>query len=89
MISVGSLISVDIGENIGRYWEKSLNSGHFYSLISGSHGPNTVLTVVQASHTSVEHVAKNVIIILCELVPSTSDQLVDHQQNPLTVISGL
>ena len=28
------------------------------------------------------------IIILCELVPSTSEQLVDHQQKPLMVISG-
>ena len=29
-----------------------------------------------------------IIIILCELVASTSDQYVDHQQKPLTVVSG-
>ncbi len=35
------------------------------------------------------YIVAKIIVILCELVPSTSDQLVDHQQKPLTVISGL
>ncbi len=34
-------------------------------------------------------VVKIIIVILSELVPATLDQLVDLQQKPLTVISGL
>ncbi len=35
------------------------------------------------------YIVKIVILILCELVHSTSDQLVDHQQMPLYFISVL
>ena len=40
-------------------------------------------------HTSGLWAQRASTVILCELVSSTSDQLVDHQQKPLTVILEL
>ncbi len=50
--------------------------------------PSVCVSVCEHSHAGLKNLTCIVKIILCELVSSTWDQLVDHQQKTPTVISG-